>query len=126
KNWQLPPLDQALSALLEDLAASGRLEETLVVWMGEFGRSPGINDNGGRDHWPYVFSVVLAGGGVRGGQVYGASDRHAAYPLDNPVSPAELGATIYHYLGIDVKTTLYDHLRRPHAVCPATPVAGLI
>jgi uncharacterized protein (DUF1501 family) len=126
KNWQMPPVDQALSALLEDLAASGRLQETLVVWMGEFGRSPNVDTNGGRNHWPYVYSVVMAGGGIRGGEVYGASDRQAAYPLENPVSPINLGATIYHCLGIDCQTVLYDQLNRPHLVCRGTPVAGLI
>lgn len=126
KNWQLPPVDRAVSALLEDLADSGRLDETLVVWMGEFGRSPGINGQGGRDHWPHVYSVLLAGAGIRGGQVYGASDNQAAAPVNSPVSPADLGATIFHYLGIDVKTELTDqYTARPYRVCQGTPISGL-
>ena len=126
KNWQLPPTDMAFSALLEDLSQRGMLEDTLVVLMGEFGRSPQISADGGRQHWPYCYSVVMAGGGVRGGEVYGSSDRQAAYPHENPVSPIELGATIYHFLGIDVNTTLNDLAGRPHKVCKGTAIDGLI
>ena len=126
KNWQLPPNDRALSALLEDLSSSGLLEETLVVWMGEFGRSPNIDENGGRQHWPQVYSVVMAGGGIRGGEVYGASDAHGAHPTENPVSPMDLGATIYHLLGIDIDALLYDQLGAPRPVCRGRPIAGLI
>lgn len=126
KNWQLPPLDRALSALLEDLSSSGLLEETLVVWMGEFGRSPQIDSNGGRQHWPQVYSVVLAGGGIRGGQIYGASDGQGAYPMENPVSPMDLGATIFHLLGVDTKTVLFDQFNQPHPVCRGKAVAGLV
>jgi hypothetical protein len=127
KNWQLPPTDRAVSALLDDLARTGKLDETLVVWMGEFGRSPRIDDNGGRDHWPSVFSVVLAGGGVRGGETCGASDGQGAYPLSLPVTPLELGATIFHFLGIDARTEIRDQFTgQPHVVCRGTPIAGLI
>jgi len=126
KNWQLPPLDRALSALLEDLSSSGLLEETLVVWMGEFGRSPHIDNNGGRQHWPHVYSVVLAGGGIRGGQIYGMSDGQGAYPTENPVSPIDLGATIYHLLGIDTGTIIFDQFGQPHPVCRGEAVEGLI
>jgi hypothetical protein len=97
----LPCFDRAYSALLDDLERSGRLESTLVVAAGEFGRTPRINAAGGRDHWPGVWSVALAGGGVRGGQVVGSSDAHAAAPADRPVTLPDLTATIYHSLGID-------------------------
>jgi hypothetical protein len=126
KNWQLPPLDRAFSALLEDLSQRGMLDDTLVVWMGEFGRSPRIDANGGRNHWPRVFSIVMAGAGIRGGEVYGASDRDGAYPKDNPVSPHDVGATIFHLLGIDVNQTLHDPTGRPHLVCRGKPISGLI
>lgn len=127
KNWQLPPTDRALSALLEDLHRTGKLEETLVVWVGEFGRSPRVDDNGGRDHWPYAFSVVLAGGGIRGGEAYGASDREGAFPFSQPVTPFDLGATVFHCLGIDPKTEIRDQFTgQPHVVCRGTPIAGLI
>ena len=96
----LPSFDQTFSALLDDLDRRGRLESTLVIAAGEFGRTPRINASGGRDHWPGVWSVVLAGGGVRGGQVLGASDAHAAAPVDRPVTPQDLAATIYFSLGI--------------------------
>jgi uncharacterized protein (DUF1501 family) len=97
----LPTFDLGFAALLDDLERSGRLDTTLVVAAGEFGRTPRINAAGGRDHWPGVWSVALAGGGVRGGQVIGASDAHAAAPTDRPVTLPDLLATIYHSLGID-------------------------
>ena len=97
----LPTFDQAFAALIDDLKGRGRLETTLVVAAGEFGRAPRLNATGGRDHWPGVWSVVLAGGGVRGGQVVGSSDAHAGSPTDRPVTPQDLLATIYHSLGID-------------------------
>jgi uncharacterized protein (DUF1501 family) len=96
----LPTLDLALSALLDDLQARGLLESTLVVATGEFGRTPRLNAAGGRDHWPGVWSALLAGGGTRGGQVIGASDAHAASPAERPVTPQELLATMYRSLGI--------------------------
>lgn len=96
-----PTFDQAYSALLQDLYERGELDRTLVVAMGEFGRTPILNPRGGRDHWPGVWSVLFAGGGVRGGQVIGASDRLGGEPKDRPTSPAEIVATIYHLLGID-------------------------
>ena len=99
KNTLLPPEDQGVSGLLEDLSGRGLLDETLVVWMSEMGRTPRINNGGGRDHWSFCYSIVMAGGGVRGGQVYGSSDRTAAYPSTNPVGPADVAATIYHCLG---------------------------
>ena len=96
KNTLLPPTDRGLSALLVDLESRGLLDETLVVWMGDMGRTPRINKGAGRDHWSFCYSILVAGGGIRGGQVYGASDRSAAYPSINPVSPADVAATIYH------------------------------
>ena len=125
KDQLLPPFDRGFSALLEDLHARGLLDETLVVCLGEFGRTPKINGQAGRDHWAACNSVVLAGGGVRGGQVHGASDRHAAYPAAAPVGPADLAATIYHALGIDLRTPLRDPVGRPFVLCDGTPLTGL-
>ena len=102
-GWALPRLDDAVSALLEDLAQRGLLESTLVVLVGEFGRSPKIV-NAGRDHWPACYSALLAGAGIRGGMVYGASDRQGAYVQDHPVSPEDFGATLFHALGIPPET----------------------
>jgi hypothetical protein len=102
----LPTFDRAYGALLDDLERSGRLESTLIIAAGEFGRTPRINSAGGRDHWPGVWSVALAGGGVRGGQVVGSSDAHASCPADRPVTPPDLLATIYHSLGIDASQDL--------------------
>jgi hypothetical protein len=113
KTALMPPMDQAYSALLEDLAERGLLDETLVVWTGEFGRSPKINAGGGRDHWGYVFSVALAGGGVRGGQVYGSSDRIGGQPNDGLVTPQDLTATLFHCLGLRPDTEIHDALGRP-------------
>ncbi|WP_169977788.1 DUF1501 domain-containing protein [Tautonia rosea] len=118
QSAHLPSLDRALSALIEDLTDRGMLDETLVVVMGEFGRTPKMNSNGGRDHWPNVFSVVLAGGGVRGGQVIGGSDSLAEYPDHSPVTPADLAATIYTLLGIDPKLELQTSDGRPVRVAP--------
>jgi hypothetical protein len=101
----LPRLDQAVSALLEDLGQRGLLQDTLVAMLGEFGRTPTISKQG-RDHWPHCYSAMLAGGGVRGGAVYGASDKHAAYVKDRPVSPEDFGATLLSALGISPGTRL--------------------
>jgi hypothetical protein len=130
----MPVADRAFSALLDDLAERGLLDETLVVWTGEFGRTPRVgqrsSDAGagadGRDHWPGCFTTVLAGAGIRAGQVYGASDRHAAWPASDPVRPLDLVATIYHCLGIPPDLELVDNQGRPLVVCPGTPVAGLL
>jgi hypothetical protein len=113
KTALMPPMDQAYSALLSDLADRGLLDETLVVWMGEFGRSPKINHAGGRDHWGHVFSVALAGGGIRGGQVYGASDRIGGHPKEGRVQPQDLTATIFHSLGFHADTEFRDAQGRP-------------
>src|SRR5260370_9182735 len=96
----LPALDLASSALLDDLTARGLLEQTLVAWTGEFGRSPRINGDAGRDHYGNVFSAMLAGGGIRGGQVYGSSAKHAAVPADNPLTPHAFPSTLYPSLGV--------------------------
>jgi uncharacterized protein (DUF1501 family) len=98
--------DQTYTALLEDLSQRGMLDNTLVVAMGEFGRTPQLNPRGGRDHWPGCWTILLAGGGVRGGQVIGASDRIGSEPYDRPVTPAQVAATIYRSLGVDLQTRL--------------------
>jgi hypothetical protein len=113
KTVLVPPMDQAYSALLEDLAQRGMLEETLVVCMAEFGRSPRMNAAGGRDHWGHVYSAALAGGGIRGGQVYGASDKIGGQPREGRVQPQDLTATIFHCLGYHADTEIHDALGRP-------------
>jgi hypothetical protein len=110
---KIPKLDVAYSALIEDLADRGLLDSTLVIVMGEFGRTPKLNPRGGRDHWPRAFSVALAGGGVRGGQVVGKSDSHGERPAQRAVSPADLARTIYHALGIDAAKELHTSDGRP-------------
>ena len=109
----IPTLDLGFTALIDDLDQRGLLEETLIVVMGEFGRTPKLNTGGGRDHWPRVFSVVLAGGGVQGGQVIGASDAVGESPRDRPVTPVDLAATIYTLLGIDPNHELHTSDGRP-------------
>jgi uncharacterized protein (DUF1501 family) len=120
-----PMFDQAYSALLDDLAGRGLLETTLVVAMGEFGRTPRLNPRGGRDHWPGVWSILFAGGGVRGGQVVGSSDRTGAEPRDRPVTPAEVAATIYHFLGIDGRTHTPGADGRPEPILTPAPIKEL-
>jgi hypothetical protein len=126
KNALMPPMDQAYSALLEDLDNRGMLDETLVVWVGEFGRTPRFNAAGGRDHWGHVFSGALAGGGVQGGTVYGASDRQGAYPLEGRVEPQDLAATIFHCLGFAPSTELKDRFGRPLAITNGTPIQAIL
>jgi hypothetical protein len=133
KERLIPPADQAFSALLEDLQQLGLMDETLVVWTGEFGRTPKVGQRNnvgagqdGRDHWPSCFTSVLAGAGVRGGTVYGASDQHAAYPAANAVNPVDLVATIYHLLGVPQELTLQDAQNRPMVVCPGDPIMDLV
>jgi hypothetical protein len=127
KEDLVPPFDQALDALLTDLEKTGRLDETLVVVAAEFGRSPKITrSNGGREHWPDCYTVLFAGGGIRGGQVYGQSDRNAAYPADNPTTPADFTATIYHCLGLDPKTETHDQTGRPLILSQGKPIAPLV
>lgn len=115
----IPSLDLALSGLVTDLQERGMLDETLVVVMGEFGRTPKLNTAGGRDHWPRVFSVALAGGGVRGGQVIGASDGTGESPAESPITPSDLAATIYTLLGIDPQLELHTADGRPVRLTPA-------
>jgi hypothetical protein len=114
KDVLVPPTDRALSALIRDLDERGMLDETLVVITAEFGRTPRLDPGGGRGHWGSVFSVAMAGGGVRGGQVYGASDKIGAYPREGRVRPEDLTATVLHCLGIDPSREIQDHLDRPH------------
>ncbi|MCO6457034.1 MAG: DUF1501 domain-containing protein [Pirellulaceae bacterium] len=109
----IPSLDLALAALLEDLSDRGLLNDTLVVVMGEFGRTPKLNTSAGRDHWPRVFSVAMAGGGIAGGQVVGSSDSLGESPRDAPCTPADLAATIYHLLGVPLDTLLHTPDGRP-------------
>jgi hypothetical protein len=116
ETYCLPGLDRGLSALLDDLSVRGMLKRTLVVAVGEFGRTPKINAQQGRDHWGAVQSAVLAGGGIRGGQVYGSSDKIAAYPKDNPVSPEDFLATIYHAMGLAPEAEVPDREGRPHRI----------
>jgi hypothetical protein len=126
KKFLLPALDHALAALLEDLSGRGLLDETLVVCLGEMGRTPQANDRWGRNHWSTLFPAVLAGGGIRGGIVYGASDKDAAYPIDHPTSPEDLAATIYYALGIDHHLQLADPQDRPvPIVSGGSPVTDL-
>ena len=130
----MPPADRAFSTLLDDLQERRLLDETLIVWTGEFGRTPKVgqrnSDAGagadGRDHWPNCFTTVLAGGGIRGGQVYGASDRYAAYPARDPVHPVDLVATIYQLLGVPPDLELHDKQGRPFVICPGRAIAPLI
>ena len=124
---KLPHFDQTFTALLEDLDRSGRLDETLVVVMSEMGRTPRVNGNGGRDHWTHCYSVVLAGGGIRGGTVYGASDAQAAYVKDRPVSTGDICATIYQCLGIDPELMVPDKTGRPvHAANGGRPITDIL
>jgi hypothetical protein len=127
KNELLPQLDAAVSSLLTDLSERGMLERTLVVVMGEFGRSPRVNAAGGRDHWNFCYSLMLAGGGIRGGYVHGSSDRIGARPSSSPVTPADIIATIYQCLGIPADLELHDRLRRPYQLVPwGSPIRELL
>jgi hypothetical protein len=133
RDWRCPVFDRAASALLDDLNGRGLLETTMVVAIGEFGRSPRIGSPttnnvgpGGRDHWPSCYTCLLAGGGIRGGQVYGASDRNAAFPQHLPVHPYDLISTFYHALGIDRAAEYRDNLNRPRRLVEhGGPVLGL-
>jgi hypothetical protein len=135
KTRLMPPADQAFDTLLEDLEARGLLDETLVVWTGEFGRTPRVGQSvvggagagkDGRDHWAHCFSSVLAGAGIRGGTVYGSSDRWAAYPAQDAVNPADIAATVYHLLGIDPALELRSPLGQPQRLCLGSPLSGVI
>ena len=127
KNELLPQLDAAVSSLLTDLEARGLLQRTLVVVMGEFGRSPKVNPAAGRDHWNFCYTVMLAGGGIRSGHVHGASDKIGAHPSSCPVLPADIIATIYHCLGISADLELKDRLNRPFQLVPwGSPIRELV
>jgi hypothetical protein len=122
----LPPFDQGMSALLEDLDQRGLLDSTLVVCLGEFGRTPKINKDAGRDHWPDCYSVLMAGGGIPRGFVLGTSDRHAAYPLYDPVGPWDIAATMYHLLGVDPHVHVRDRENRPFLLSPGRVIEDLV
>jgi hypothetical protein len=135
KTRLCPVTDQAFSALIEDLEQRGMLDDTLIVWTGEMGRTPRVGQSvpggagagrDGRDHWPHVFTSVLAGGRIRGGIVHGSSDRYAAYPASNPVSPADLAATIYHCLGVDPRLEMHDKLGRQLTLCNGSPIRAIL
>lgn len=127
KNDLIPPADQALSALIEDLESRGLLDETLIAWVGEFGRRPQITaQNAGREHWPYCYSGLLAGGGIRRGHVHGESDRHAAYPIRDAVSPQDFAATMLHQLGIDPHQVLLDRENRPRHLSTGSIIPGVL
>jgi hypothetical protein len=118
KGELLPQLDSAVSSLLDDLSDRGMLDRTLVAVMGDFGRTPKVNAAAGRDHWNFCYSLVLAGGGVKAGYVHGASDKIGAKPSRNPVTPADVIATIYECLGVPPDTELRDRLQRPYTLVP--------
>jgi hypothetical protein len=124
--YHLPMTDQTYPTLLNDLEDRGLLDETLVVWMGEFGRTPKINGNVSRDHWPQCYTAMLAGGGIKRGYVHGASDKVGAYPADKPVRPDDLAATIFYLLGIDPKTEVHDVGNRPIAISAGEPIMDII
>lgn len=130
-----PVTDQAFSALLEDLEQRGMLDETLIIWTGEFGRTPRVGQRvpggagagrDGRDHWAGVYTSILAGAGIQGGAVHGASDRYAAYPAHDPTRPADFAATVYHLLGVDPGMLLRDRLNRPLTLCEGEPIRPIL
>ena len=133
RNLHCPKLDSGLSALLEDMEQRGMLKETLVIAIGEFGRSPrlGVSTSGngnapdGRDHWPYCYTSLIAGAGIRRGALYGKSDATASSPAENPVHPIQILATVYHALGIDPHTIVLNHLNQPRELVQAEPVSAL-
>ena len=134
KTQNSPMLDSGLSALIGDLDERGLLDETLVIAVGEFGRSPkrgvstsgNTNSNDGRDHWPYCYTAVMAGAGVKRGFVYGKSDKTASAPVENPVHPREVLATIYHSVGINPHTIVYNHLNQPRDLVKADALTGIL
>ena len=122
----LPPFDQGLAAFFDDLQTRGLLESTLVVCLGEFGRTPKMNKDAGRDHWPDCYSVVMSGGGIQPGTVFGSSNRIAAYPASDAVAPWDLSATIFHCLGINPGGHIHDSRGRPYVVSPGRVIEGLL
>ena len=125
EKYHLPITDQTLPTFLEDMDSRGLLDDTLVVWMGEFGRTPKINTNASRDHWPDCYTVLLAGGGVKRGFIYGASDKNGAYPAENPVRPDDLAATMFYALGIDPHTEVHGVGNRPLLIAEGNPIMDL-
>ena len=125
KNDLVPPADQSFAALIDDLSGRGLLDETLVIAMGEFGRTPKINGNAGRDHWPNCYSIILAGGGIRGGVTYGSSDKLGAYPDSDAVSPADLAATLFWRFGLDPVREMADLTGRPYKLADGQPIKTL-
>lgn len=125
EKYHLPITEQTLPTLLNDLDQRGLLETTLVVWMGEFGRTPNINKNASRDHWPQCYTTLLAGAGVKRGFVYGASDKTGSYPAENPVRPDDLAATIFYALGIDPHTEVRTAAGRPVLIADGKPITAL-
>lgn len=126
----LPMTDQTVPTLIEDLESRGLLDETLILWMGEFGRSPKITNTeqfgaDGRNHWPQCYTALLAGGGIQGGAVWGSSDRHGAYPATDPTRPDDIAATVFWALGIDPATEFYDALGRPLPIAAGKPITAL-
>ena len=125
KNDLAPPADQSFAALITDLANRGLLDETLVIGMGEFGRTPKINGNAGRDHWPNCYSVILAGGGVKGGITFGSSDKFGAYPDSDGVSPGDLAATLFWRFGLNPAQDIVDLTGRPYTLAIGRPISAL-
>jgi hypothetical protein len=125
KDYHFPMTEQTLPTLLDDLQERGLLDDTLVLWMGEFGRTPKINNNASRDHWPQCYTVLMAGGGVKRGYVYGKSDATGSYPDENPVKPEDLAATLYHLMGINPDSEIVDRNNRP-LVIGGKPVLDVI
>jgi uncharacterized protein (DUF1501 family) len=119
-------LDTAFLALVTDLDRRGRLDSTLVWVNSEFGRTPRVNRAAGRDHWPWAYSLVLAGGGIAGGVCLGTTDAIAAYPTRGPHDPSDLVATVYHLLGIPPEMTVHEQLGRPHALINGKPIVALL
>jgi hypothetical protein len=127
KNRLLPATDQTVPTLIDDLRSRGLLEETLVLWMGEFGRGPKIGDRDGkgRNHWPDCYTVMMAGGGIAPGAIYGASDAHGAYPAADPVRPEDISATLYTALGLDPASEIHDTQSRPLPISQGKPIQSL-
>src|SRR5262245_45594478 len=135
KTRLCPVTDQAFTALIADLESRGMLDETLILWTGEMGRTPWVGQSvvggagagkDGRDHWANCFCSVLTGGGIKGGVVHGSSDRYAAYPATNPTKPADLAATVYQLLGVDPRTAIVDRLKRPQTLCEGEPIRSIM
>ena len=126
KEKLAPDLDQAFSALIKDLDQRGMADDTLVIVNAEFGRTPKVNKNAGRDHWPFVYSLALFGAGIKRGAVHGASDKNAAYPQSTPIDPADMAATLYHLIGVATDTRILDNSGRPHSLIVGKPIEPVL